>query len=163
VGGFHTEYSGMKFALFFLGEYTHMIVTSLIVVAVFFGGWLLPGVTTPGWFGWGDAILKLCIYCGKMILFVMFYMFIRWTLPRFRFDQLMDLSWKVLMPLGLENVVILTLFVYFGLNKWWLPLLSLLTLVIAAALALQKPRPNTRAKIPWRGHPVTGQGATVLR
>lgn len=163
VGGFHTEYSGMKFALFFLGEYTHMIATSFIVVAVFFGGWLLPGVTTPGWFGWGDAMLKLAIYAGKMILFVMFYMIIRWTLPRFRYDQLMDLSWKVLMPLGLENFVILVLFSYFGISKWWLPPIALATLVLAAALTLQKHPPRARIDIPWRGHPVTGRGSAVLR
>ena len=163
VGGFHTEYSGMKFALFFLGEYTHMIATSFIVVAVFFGGWLLPGVTTPGWGGWGDAILKLCIYAAKMLLFVMFYMFVRWTLPRFRFDQLMGLAWKVLMPLALVNIVLIVAVSHFGLSKWLLPPLSLLTLVIATAISLQMPRPRPRSEVAWQGHPVTGQGSMVLR
>lgn len=163
VGGFHTEYSGMKFALFFLGEYTHMIATSFIVVAVFFGGWLLPGVTTPGWGGWGDAILKLSIYAGKMLLFVMFYMFVRWTLPRFRFDQLMGLAWKVLMPLSLANIVLIVAVSHFGLSKWLLPPLSLLTLVIATAISLQMPRPKPRSEVAWTGHPVTGQGSMVLR
>src|SRR5262249_15204344 len=105
VGGYHTEYSGMKFALFFLGEYTHMITTSFLAVALFFGGWHFPGLET-GWFGWGDAILKLGVYALKMFLFVIFYMYIRWTIPRFRFDQLMALAWKVMMPLALVNLLI---------------------------------------------------------
>ena len=105
MGGYHTEYSGMKLALFFLGEYMHMITTSLLVVMLFFGGWQLPWLVTPGPDNGGTIILKLIVLSVKMILFILFYMFVRWTMPRFRFDQLMGLAWKVLMPLALVNVV----------------------------------------------------------
>jgi NADH-quinone oxidoreductase subunit H len=105
VGGYHTEYSAMKFALFFLGEYTHMLTTSFLVVVVFFGGWQLPWLATPKTTGVGDIILKVVSIAVKMGLFIVFYMLIRWTIPRFRFDQLMGLAWKVMMPLALINIV----------------------------------------------------------
>lgn len=106
VAGYHTEYSGMKFALFMIGEYTHMITTSFLVVILFFGGWqILPFVGDVGGSGVGGTILKLIVLCGKMFLFICFYMLVRWTLPRFRFDQLMGLAWKVLLPLALVNLV----------------------------------------------------------
>ncbi len=106
VGGYHTEYTGFKLALFLLGEYVHMITTSLLVVTLFFGGWELPWVAVPGAATTaGTIILKLIVLSVKMILFIFFYMFVRWTVPRFRFDQLMGLAWKVLMPLALVNVV----------------------------------------------------------
>src|SRR5262249_3781532 len=90
VAGYHTAYSGMKFALFMLGEYVHMVNTCFLCVALFFGGWLLPGVTSSTTGGVGDMILKLVVFGFKMFLFIMFFMLIRWTLPRFRFDQLMS-------------------------------------------------------------------------
>lgn len=162
VGGYHTEYSGMKFALFFLGEYTHMITTSFLAVALFFGGWLLPGVTAPGWGGWGDAVLKLAVYGLKMLLFIIFYMYIRWTLPRFRFDQLMGLAWKVLMPLALVNVLIVFYVRHFDLSKWWMLPLSVASLVAAALVSLRLPsRAAAKADVRWRGHPVTGREAAV--
>src|SRR5262249_36269134 len=94
VGGYHTEYSGMKFALFFLGEYTHMLTTSFLMVALFFGGWSIPFVTDYPGDGIGDMVLKVAVYALKMGVFILLYMFIRWTIPRFRFDQLMSLAWK---------------------------------------------------------------------
>ncbi|MGL4552163.1 MAG: complex I subunit 1/NuoH family protein [Gemmataceae bacterium] len=157
VGGYHTEYSGMKFALFFLGEYTHMITTSFLAVALFFGGWLLPGVTAPGWGGWGDAALKLAVYGGKMLLFVIFYMYIRWTLPRFRFDQLMALAWKVMMPLALVNLLIVFYVKHFEVNVWWMLPLSVASMVAAALLSLRVRKPPTKADVGWSGHPVTGR------
>src|SRR5205807_5049330 len=89
VGGYHTEYSALKFGLFFLGEYTHMITTSFLVAVVFFGGWLLPGVTaavTPD--TTASLILKVLVLAVKMGLFIVFFMLVRWTIPRFRYDQL---------------------------------------------------------------------------
>jgi NADH-quinone oxidoreductase subunit H len=161
VGGYHTEYSGMKFALFFLGEYTHMITTSFLAVALFFGGWLLPGVTTPessATYGVVlDAILKLIVFAVKMGLFIVFYMLIRWTIPRFRFDQLMGLTWKVLMPLALVNVLMVLLVRHLGLNDWLMLPGSLVLLVAAAVLSLSLPRGPTRANLVVRGHPVTGE------
>lgn len=106
VGGFHTEYSSMKFALFFLGEYGHMLVSSALMVALFFGGWQpLPWV---GWLtqetAWWAVLLRMGVYFGKVIVFIFVFMWIRWTLPRFRFDQLLHLAWMGLVPVGLALV-----------------------------------------------------------
>jgi NADH-quinone oxidoreductase subunit H len=104
VGGFHTEYSSMKFAMFFLGEYAHLITGSALIVALFFGGWhlwFLPNVENHAWWA---ALIKFGVYWVKIILFIAFYMVIRWTLPRFRFDQLMRLAWKSMIPIGMGLV-----------------------------------------------------------
>lgn len=108
VAGFHTEYSSMKFALFFLGEYAHMITNSAVITVLFLGGWaIFPGVT---WLAdndaWWAALIKFGIVWGKILTLIVFYMVIRWTLPRFRFDQLMRLSWKGLVPLGMVMVFV---------------------------------------------------------
>jgi NADH-quinone oxidoreductase subunit H len=101
VGGYHTEYSAMKFALFFLGEYTHMITTSFLFVILFFGGWHFPGIAAADSF-W---VVKLIVFAVKMFVVIFFYMLVRWTLPRFRFDQLMGIAWRVLIPLALVNLL----------------------------------------------------------
>jgi NADH:ubiquinone oxidoreductase subunit H len=148
VGGYHTEYSAMKFACFFLGEYTHMITTSFVMIALFFGGWHLPWVLTPEMTGVGAAIAKLIVFSLKMILFIVFYMLVRWTLPRFRFDQLMSLAWKVMMPLALVSLVIVLIFKQFepdvGWSPWLMLPLSVLVLIGAAALSLRVPKPRPR-------------------
>ena len=111
VGGFHTEYSAMKFGMFFLGEYLHVITVSFLTVILFWGGWDLPFVTTvnPTGFlasfgGWPDACLKLGVITTKVGLMIFFVMWVRWTLPRFRYDTLMDLAWKRMIPLALINL-----------------------------------------------------------
>ena len=96
----------MKFALFFLGEYVHMITTSFLVVTLFFGGWELPWVAVPGPDDAGTIILKLIVLSVKMVLFICLLHVRALDVPRFRFDQLMGLAWKVLMPLALVNVVV---------------------------------------------------------
>jgi NADH-quinone oxidoreductase subunit H len=122
VGGFHTEYSAMKFGMFFLGEYLHVITVSFLTVILFLGGWDLPFVTTvvpTGWLasmgGWPDALLKLAVICGKVGLMIVFMMQIRWTLPRFRYDTLMDLAWKRMIPLALINLTA-TAFILWGIR-----------------------------------------------
>jgi NADH-quinone oxidoreductase subunit H len=116
VGGYHTEYSSMKFGLFFLGEYTHMITTSLMVSVLFLGGWDLPGVTGgTGWLAWG---LKLAVLMAKLGFFIVLYMVIRWTIPRFRFDQLMHLAWKLMIPLATANVMMVAVVREFGWSRW---------------------------------------------
>ena len=113
VGGYHTEYSSMKFALFFLAEYASMITGSAVAVAVFLGGWHLPwvdlaiyGGPQPLVGGWGAVILKMAVFGAKVVGFIFFYMWIRWTLPRFRFDQLMNLAWRGMIPLALGAFLI---------------------------------------------------------
>ncbi len=104
VGGFHTEYSAMKFGMFFLGEYIHVITVSFLVVLLFFGGWDFPGLDMHQ-VGWPAAFAKVLVLLMKVSGMIVFMMWIRWTLPRFRYDQLMDLAWKRMIPLALINLV----------------------------------------------------------
>ncbi len=160
VGGYHTEYSAMKFALFFLGEYTHMITTSFLVVILFFGGWqLLPWVDMPG--GVGGIILKLIVIAVKMALFIVFYMLIRWTIPRFRFDQLMGLTWKVMLPLALVNVIGVIFVKQFGQSEWLLLPISIILLIIIAGLTLYMPRERPRVPVFFSGHVSSGPPAAA--
>jgi len=101
VGGFHTEYSSMRFALFFLGEYCGMIVMCCMTTTLFMGGFQVPFWADAPWF------LQLPVFMAKTSFFMFLFIWVRWSLPRFRFDQLMNLGWKVMLPLAL-----LTLFVY---------------------------------------------------
>ena len=114
VGGFHTEYSGMKFAMFFLGEYAHMIVVSAFGISLFLGGYHLPFVpwTRPEDVSLLGVIAKCVVFAGKVAAFIFLFMWVRWTLPRFRFDQLMRIAWKGLIPLGLAVVSLTMVLVY---------------------------------------------------
>jgi NADH-quinone oxidoreductase subunit H len=105
IGGFHTEYSAMKFGMFFLGEYLHVITVSFLTVILFGGGWHIPYVVTGQQTGLIMALVKMLVILFKVALMILFMMWIRWTLPRFRYDQLMDLAWKSLIPLALVNLV----------------------------------------------------------
>ena len=101
VAGYHTEYSSMKFAMFFLAEYVNMVVASALLVTLYFGGWSFPGFEPQGVVG---AILSVLIFSAKTTFFVWIFIWVRWTLPRFRYDQLMRLGWKALLPLALLNL-----------------------------------------------------------
>ena len=126
VGGYHTEYSGMRFALFFLGEYAAMVSASAIMVTLFLGGWSLPlpwfnnlpmptailgfglpsflaGQAAPWWFGF----ISVGVFLAKILVFIGFFIMVRWTLPRFKYDQLMNLGWKVFIPLAFLNIFIM--------------------------------------------------------
>jgi len=115
VGGYHTEYSSMKFGCFFLGEYAAMIVAASLMVTLFFGGWSLPAIGMPlipdgaGNPFWG--FVNIATFGAKMAGFIIFFIWMRWTLPRFRYDQLMSLGWKVFLPLALANVMLAALVV----------------------------------------------------
>jgi NADH-quinone oxidoreductase subunit H len=112
VAGYHTEYSSMKFALFFLGEYAAMIIGSGLAVTLFLGGWSIPfgpviglgyeAGATPLWLG----LLHIGTFLAKIVAFILFFILIRWSLPRFRFDQLMKLGWMVMFELALANVLL---------------------------------------------------------
>jgi NADH-quinone oxidoreductase subunit H len=104
VGGFHTEYSAMKFGMFFLGEYLHVITVSFLVVILFFGGWDFPFLNQYQT-GWLPTIAKVLVLLAKVSVMILIIMWVRWTLPRFRYDTLMDLAWKSLIPLALVNLV----------------------------------------------------------
>jgi NADH-quinone oxidoreductase subunit H len=107
VGGFHTEYSSMKFALFFLGEYVAMIVMASLTTTLFLGGYQVPFWAEAPWF------VQLAAFLLKTGFFLFLFLWVRWTLPRFRFDQLMRLGWKVMLPLSLANVFVTGLLVSF--------------------------------------------------
>lgn len=107
VGGYHTEYSSMKFALFFLGEYAAMVVGSAVIVTLFFGGWSAGfGLDTYiSDFAFG-GLIHILIFLLKVIAFIIFFIWVRWTVPRFRYDQLMKLGWIVFFELALVNIFI---------------------------------------------------------
>ncbi|HXG00597.1 MAG TPA: NADH-quinone oxidoreductase subunit NuoH [Bacteroidota bacterium] len=106
VGGYHTEYSGMKFGAFFLAEYSNMITSSALIVTLFLGGWHLPGVHLLGLSPLWVSLLQIGAFVAKVGAMLFFYMWIRWTIPRFRYDQLMNLGWKVMLPLSLLNLFV---------------------------------------------------------
>ncbi|MBV54451.1 MAG: NADH-quinone oxidoreductase subunit NuoH [Candidatus Marinimicrobia bacterium] len=105
VGGYHTEYSSMKFSMFFMAEYANMITAAALTVTLFFGGWDIPLVNevSLGFFG---GILSVMAFAVKTAFFLFLFIWVRWTFPRFRYDQLMRLGWKVLLPLALLNIII---------------------------------------------------------
>ncbi len=114
VAGFHTEYSALKFALFFMAEYVNMFTVSVMCVTLFLGGWYVPGLSHI--FDVGSipyAIVSHLAFIGKICAFLFLYIWIRGTLPRFRFDQLMNFGWKFLLPLALINVILTIVIVYF--------------------------------------------------
>ena len=105
TGGFHTEYSGMRFALFFLAEYANMIVVSSVVTTLFLGGWLRPFPNVAA-LGFLDFIPSWTWFLAKSLVFLYIFIWVRATLPRYRYDQLMRLGWKVLIPLAIANLVV---------------------------------------------------------
>lgn len=119
VAGYHTEYSSMKFALFFLGEYANMIAASAMMVTLFLGGWTLP------WFGLdqpaqsiGIGLLHIGIFIAKILVLMVIFIWVRWMLPRFRYDQLMDLGWRRFIPVALVNIWIYAVVLWLvALNK----------------------------------------------
>ena len=109
IAGYHTEYSAMKFSMFFIAEYANMMTVSALMATIFFGGWNIPFLRADdlGAVGFLWVLLSIVIYFAKVLFFVFFFMWIRWTLPRFRYDQLMSLGWKVMLPLALAYIVIM--------------------------------------------------------
>lgn len=116
VGGYHTEYSSMKLGLYLFSEYTSMFVSSAIMSILFFGGYNFPGMSHFS--GNTLAILGIAAFATKIFLFIFVIMWIRWTIPRFRFDQLMHLGWKTLLPLSLINLLVTGLVIAFK-NGWF--------------------------------------------
>jgi NADH-quinone oxidoreductase subunit H len=119
IGGYHTEYSSMKFALFFLGEYAAMITGSAVIVTLFFGAWHIPFLPNdPSQFPWlGDLILgivHIAAFFIKVAVLLFFFIWVRWTLPRFRYDQLMRLGWYFFFEIALANILIVALILAFA-------------------------------------------------
>jgi NADH-quinone oxidoreductase subunit H len=125
VAGYHTEYSGFRWALFFMAEYSAMIITAAVAVTLFLGGWMLPGVTGTSFFGlFGPiqnptvhTIFSILVFAAKIMVVIYAYMWFRWTWPRYRYDQLMELGWKWMIPAGLANIVLTGVWYVLALPK----------------------------------------------
>ncbi|MBI4913823.1 MAG: NADH-quinone oxidoreductase subunit NuoH [Acidobacteria bacterium] len=100
VAGFHTEYSSMKFALLQLSEYIHIVTASALLVTLYLGGWRIPFVPNPG------VLLSVAAFLAKLLFLCWVFVWVRWTIPRFRYDQLMFLGWKVMLPLSMANLLL---------------------------------------------------------
>lgn len=138
VGGYHTEYAGMKLLLFLIAEFLHMVTAAVLIVLLFLGGWHFWGLTywtePTSWLG---AILRILIFGLKTFAVIVFFMLVRWSWPRFRFDQLMALAWKVMLPLGLVSIVGVAVFEQLkmaALEKWLGPVVSAWLLTVPAWL-----------------------------
>ena len=160
VGGYHTEYSNsMKLGLMLLAEYAHMITTSFLMSIVFFGGWGLFGLENLIADATGNAILKLVILGGKMTAFVFLFLLVRWTIPRFRFDQLMSLAWKVMIPLSLLNLLCALVVRQYNVTPWALTATSLVLFVAAGMIAVRGGGPNNaprKLRVPLAAGPQAG-------
>jgi NADH-quinone oxidoreductase subunit H len=133
VGGYHTEYSGLKFAFFMLSEYIHMIAVAFLVSILFLGGWHFPlfAETNSDYpLAW---LVKVGVLLAKVAVFVLLFMFLRWTIPRFRFDQLMGLAWRVMIPLAIASFLAVLVVKQFNLHPVWMTVSSL-ALFVGAGL-----------------------------
>ncbi len=163
VGGYHTEYSSMRFALFALAEYAHLITGSAFFVLLFLGGYHLPfvGLTSPEETGLLAALTKFAVFFTKVVGVVIFVMFVRWTIPRMRWDQVMKLCWNALIPLTLTAVVAISVAMWAGFDS----LLAMLVINIAVgalglALFPALPSSDVNRRIPLAGSrfsPLPGQ------
>ncbi len=116
VGGYHTEYLGMKLMLFMVSEFLHMILAAFLIVILFLGGWHFWGLTgSAAAVAWPTALLRVVVLLAKVMCVILFFMFARWSWPRLKYNQLMDIAWKVMIPLGLINVVAVAAWLEYGL------------------------------------------------
>jgi NADH-quinone oxidoreductase subunit H len=177
VGGYHTEYSSMRFALFFLAEYAGMITTSAVCVALFFGGWHLPWIEKLPFLQQffpdpnNPAVTNSVVICviralvmfGKTLIVVFVFMWVRWSLPRFRFDQLMMLAWRALIPISLALLMMTAIVIYFwpplqgadmmvnGTTAWSLLVGNVVALALCMAISTVLPAPpptNRKSLVP---------------
>lgn len=157
VGGYHTEYGGFRFVMFFLGEYAHVVTISFLTVILFFGGWHLSWIATPESAYVGAWLVKVGVLFAKVAVAILLIMLIRWTIPRFRFDQVMGLTWKVLIPLSLANVVVSMAVLQFEWSRWWLLAFSILLFLAAGVLGVNA----KRLEIKRRPRAMPAAGVTV--
>jgi NADH-quinone oxidoreductase subunit H len=166
VGGYHTEYSSMRFALFFLAEYAHMVTSSAFFALIFLGGYqLLPFVndplTSPDAMTIWAVLAKFAVFMGKVVLLISLMMVARWTLPRLRYDQVMTMAWQGVIPLSLAVVVVTSVMVFLGYTGL-LPMLAVNLVMILAAIWVQALLPVTKTndRVPMYGsrfNPVVGE------
>jgi NADH-quinone oxidoreductase subunit H len=121
VGGYHTEYSGLKLMMFLVAEFLHMVAAAVLIVVLFLGGWHFWGLTgsseTIADVSWWTAIVRVVVLMAKVMGMILFFMLARWSWPRFRFDQLMRVAWQVMLPWGVVNVLVVALWTEYG-DRW---------------------------------------------
>jgi NADH-quinone oxidoreductase subunit H len=174
VGGYHTEYSSMKFGLFFLSEYASMITGSAVMVALFLGGWHLPwvdlliyGRAQPAVSDWIGVLIKFGVFWGKVGGFLFFYMWIRWTLPRFRFDQLMGLAWRGMIPVALAGLLMTAFVVYLEKQinlqhgRIWMLAGNVVLFVVMLGVLSRRPARNPNRRVPVPGSRYNPQFKTM--
>lgn len=168
VGGYHTEYSAMRFAMFFLAEYAHMITSCAFFALLFLGGYHLPMVPglQPTDVGLGAALLKFAVFFGKVVLLIAFMMVIRWTIPRLRYDQVMQMGWQAMIPIAMVHFVVTFVMGYLQLTGL-LPMLLINLALMAGLVMIQPmlPRQMVNRRVPMIGsrfNPAPGQ-AVVTR
>jgi len=166
VGGFHTEYSALKFGLFFLGEYAHMITGSAFIAVLFLGGWHVP------WIPWAQpdatslfaVAFKMFVLFFKVAIFIAVMMWLRWTLLRFRFDQLMRMAWLALIPMTLALFLLTVALVYFGVHRsLWATGGNVAIVVISMAYALIRSKPVTGRQANMPAVEPCGLGDAVMK
>lgn len=148
IGGWHTEYSAMKWGLFFLAEYTHVITISFLTIILFFGGWQFPVIAEIDSAYTGATVVKVLVLLTKVFAVIILIQMLRWTIPRFRFDQLMSLAWMGLIPLAMVNVLLVMIVKQFDLHTLWLLPLSVGAFVAAGLMGTQSKRPFARKAVP---------------
>jgi NADH-quinone oxidoreductase subunit H len=118
IGGYHTEYFGIKLMMYLVGEYLHMVSAAFLIVILFFGGWHFWGLTGSGdEVTWVGAILRIVVLHVKVLGMISFFMVARWSWARFRYDQLMSLAWLVMLPMGMANLVYMAIWEEYG-GEW---------------------------------------------
>ncbi|HEV7590109.1 MAG TPA: NADH-quinone oxidoreductase subunit NuoH [Longimicrobium sp.] len=174
VTGYHTEYSSMKFSMFFIAEYAHVLTVSMLMATLFLGGWDVPilqrdnmfGVVNGAWVGQAPSVwmtlLTFAAFCLKTFFFILVFMLVRWTVPRFRYDQVMDLGWKIMLPASLAAVVV-TAATVLGLDSAGILMERLYWgFVPVYGLALAAVNALMLAAVLWvmdRGHTLAGTGS----
>ena len=113
IGGYHTEYSALRLLMYLIAEFLHMVTSAFLIAILFFGGWHFWGLTGSAdeAITWVTALLRIVVLLAKVMAIILFFMMVRWSWPRFRFDQLMALAWKVMLPLGMINLIVVAVLV----------------------------------------------------
>jgi len=173
VAGYHTEYSAMKFSMFFIAEYSNMLTGAALLVTLFFGGWDIPIWQGDNHAPWtvGKSLLTFGAFWAKTLFFYFLYIWVRWTVPRFRFDQLMDLGWKFMLPVALVYVMAIAVLVWvldalhIGLGREGGLVLSVFSLGLGAVLLWVVDRgrlvsgSSTRRRMDWKREIASHMGA----
>ncbi len=157
VAGYHVEYSSMKFALFFMGEYVAMVTGSALLVTLFLGGWTFFGLEQLGWW------MGLLIFSAKVVFFLFAFIWVRWTIPRFRYDQLMKLGWAIFLPIALINIVLTAGAVALDADwiTWILPLLLIATALVAAYIGWKQDEDKIKPLADAPGVKAAGEEASA--